>query len=410
MNGYLIHNFFGRKMAVSKRISRINVSQTMKVAQAAKEMQATGEDIIDLSVGELDYPTPPNVKEAAKKAIDQNFTKYTINSGMVELREAIAQKLKNENGLSYSTNEIIVSNGAKQGLFNTIQSIVYTDDEVIFSSPYWVSYPEMVSLAHGNSVIIPAKEENGFKMTPSQLSEAVSSHTKLLILCNPSNPTGSVYTKKELEAIADIVEQGNFYVITDEIYEKMIYDHHKFISFASLSDKIKSKTIVINGLSKSYAMTGWRIGYAAGPEHIIKAMNKLQSHSTSNASSISQAAAIEALAGDQNFIKEMRIEFERRRNFFYDELTAIEGIKCYKPEGAFYLFPNISSYFHKSTNIFRIEHSFDLAMYLLYDAKLAVVPGSAFGLEGYLRISYAAPIEKLKEAAERIKNALGKLS
>lgn len=397
-------------MAVSKRISRINLSPTMKVAQAAKEMLATGEDIIDLSVGELDYPTPPNVKEAAKQAIDNNFTKYTINAGMLELREAIVQKLQKENGLSYSTNEIIVSNGAKQGLFNAVQSVIYIDDEVIFSSPFWVSYPEMVSLAHGNSIIIPAKEEYGFKMTPTQLEEAVSSRTKLLIICNPSNPTGSVYSKKELEDIAHVVTQGNFYVIADEIYEKMVYDNNKFISFASLGEEIKSKTIVINGLSKSYAMTGWRIGYAAGPEHIIKAMNKLQSHSTSNASSISQAAAIEALSGDQNFIKEMRIEFERRRDYFYQAISTIKGIKCIKPEGAFYLFPNISAYFHKSTNVFRIEHSFDLAMYLLYEAKLAVVPGSAFGAEGFLRISYAAPIEKLKEAADRIRSSLEKLN
>lgn len=397
-------------MAVSKRISRINLSPTMKVAQAAKEMLATGEDIIDLSVGELDYPTPPNVKEAAKQAIDNNFTKYTINAGMLELREAIVQKLQKENGLSYSTNEIIVSNGAKQGLFNAVQSVIYIDDEVIFSSPFWVSYPEMVSLAHGNSIIIPAKEEYGFKMTPTQLEEAVSSRTKLLIICNPSNPTGSVYSKKELEDIAHVVTQGNFYVIADEIYEKMVYDNNKFISFASLGEEIKSKTIVINGLSKSYAMTGWRIGYAAGPEHIIKAMNKLQSHSTSNASSISQAAAIEALSGDQNFIKEMRIEFERRRDYFYKAISTIKGIKCIKPEGAFYLFPNISAYFHKSTNVFRIEHSFDLAMYLLYEAKLAVVPGSAFGAEGFLRISYAAPIEKLKEAADRIRSSLEKLN
>lgn len=397
-------------MAVSKRISRINLSQTMKVAQAAKEMLASGEDIIDLSVGELDYPTPPNVKEAAKQAIDNNFTKYTINAGMLELREAIVQKLKKENGLSYSTNEIIVSNGAKQSLFNAVQSVIYINDEVIFSSPFWVSYPEMVSLAHGNSVIIPAKEENGFKMTSVQLDEALSSHTKLLILCNPSNPTGSVYSERELEEIAHIVARGNFYVIADEIYEKMVYDNNKFISFASLGEEIKSKTIVVNGLSKSYAMTGWRIGYAAGPEHIIKAMNKLQSHSTSNASSISQAAAIEALSGDQNFIKEMRIEFESRRNYFYKAISAIKGITCIKPEGAFYLFPNISAFFHKSTDVFRIEHSFDLAMYLLYEAKLAVVPGSAFGAEGFLRISYAAPIEKLKEAVDRIKSSLGKLN
>jgi aspartate aminotransferase len=382
----------------------------MKIAQEAKEMLSRGIDVIDLSVGELDYPTPENVKAAAIRAIDLNLTKYTMNSGTIELREAVAQKLKQENNLNYSPAEIIVSAGAKQCVYNAIQSIVNDDDEVIFSSPYWVSYPEMVSLSHGKSIIIPTNEIEGFKINPVQLKETISSRTKLLILCNPSNPTGSLYNRSELEKIAEIVSAGNLYVIADEIYEKLVYDNNSFVSFASLSEKIKSKTILVNGLSKAYAMTGWRIGYAAGPEHIIKAMNKIQSHSTSNASSISQAAAIEALLGPQTFIDEMRKDYQRRRDFFYKEINSIEGINCLKPQGAFYLFPKITSFFNKSTNIFRIEHSFDLAMYLLYEAAVAAVPGSSFGCEGYLRISYTASMDKLAEASERIKDALGKLS
>ncbi len=382
----------------------------MKVAQEAKELLAKGEDIIDLSVGELDYPTPQNVKDAAIRAINNNQTKYTLNAGTIELRKAISEKLERENGVEYSPNDIIVSNGAKQCLFNAINAIVYVDDEVIFSAPYYVSYPEMVSLAHGTSVIIPTTEETGFKITAEMLRQKITTHTKLLILCNPSNPTGSAFSKKELEEIADVVEKGKFYVLTDEIYEKMIYDDNKFVCFASLSQKIKEKTVVVNGMSKSFAMTGWRLGYAAGPEHIIKAMNKIQSHTTSNASSISQAAAVEALNGPQDFIETMRKDFEERRDSFYNELTSIKGITCYKPEGAFYLFPNVSSYFDKSSNVMKITNSFDLAMYLLYDAKVAVVPGSGFGSEGYIRLSYSTTKEKLSEAVERIKNSLYKLS
>lgn len=389
---------------------KIGLSPTMKVAQEAKELLAKGEDIIDLSVGELDYPTPQNVKEAAIRAINNNQTKYTLNSGTLELRQTISAKLKRENGVDYSPDNIIVSNGAKQCLFNAINAVVYVDDEVIYSAPYYVSYPEMVSLAHGTSSIIPTTEETGFKITAATLKKQITPHTKLLILCNPSNPTGSAFTKKELEKIAEVVENGNFYVLTDEIYEKMIYDDNKFVCFASLSEKIKEKTIIVNGMSKSFAMTGWRLGYAAGPEHIIKAMNKIQSHSTSNASSISQAAAIEALNGPQTFIEEMRKDFEERRNSFYNELTTIKGITCYKPEGAFYLFPNVTSYFNKASHTFKITNSFDLAMYLLYDAKVAVVPGSGFGSEGYIRLSYSTTKEKLIDAVERIKRSLYKLS
>ena len=395
---------------VSERVNRIIESPTMQVAAEAKKMSSQGINVIDLSVGEPDFPTPQNIKEAAIRAINENHTKYTLNAGTVELRKAIASKFKRDNGVDYNINEIIVSNGAKQSLFNAIHSIVYTNDEVIFPAPYWVSYPEMVSLAHGKSVIVPTDESTGFKITPKQLKEAITPNTKVLILCNPSNPTGSAYTKAELEAIGEIVEKESFYVISDEIYEKLVYDDYEFVCFAALSEEIKERTIIINGVSKAFAMTGWRIGYAAGPEQVIKGINKIQSHSTSNASSISQFATVEALCGTQKAIEEMRWEFEKRRNYLYNEITAIEGITCYKPEGAFYLFPNISAFFHKSTDVLKIEHSFDLSMYLLYEAKIATVPGSAFGSEGYIRLSYATSMENLIEAVSRLKEALGKLN
>lgn len=397
-------------MPISKRINKIGVSPTMKVAAEAKEMQSRGENVIDLSVGEPDFPTPPNVKEAAKRAIDNNQTRYTLNNGTIELRTAISQKLKRNNGLDYLPNDIIVSTGAKQSLFNAVQSLVNDEDEVIFSSPFYVSYPEMVTLAHGHSVIIPTTEETDFNLTPEQLEKAITPKTKVLILSYPTNPTGSCYTKEELEAIAEIVERNNLYVICDDIYEKIIYDDNKFICFAALNKNIKNRTVVVNGFSKSYAMTGWRLGYAAGPENIINAMNKIQSHSTSNASSISQAAALEALNGPQDFIEIMRKEYEKRRNFIFEQIISIKGITCFKPKGAFYLFPNLKYYFGKSTSIFRIEHSFDLAMYLLYEVKVATVPGSAFGAEDYLRLSFSTSMENLKEGIKRIKTALEKLA
>lgn len=397
------------KNSISERVNRIGISSTMKVAAEAKKMKAKGIPVIDLSVGEPDFPTPQNIKEAAIKAILEDQTKYTLNNGTVELRKAIASKLVNENGLEYSIEDIIVSNGAKQSLFNAVHTLVYNDDEVIFPAPYWVSYPEMVTLAHGKSIIVETKLENGFKISPDELRNAITPKTKVLILCNPSNPAGSAYTREELEAIAEVAEEENFYVISDEIYEKLLYDNFKFVSFPSLSEEMKKRTVLINGVSKSHAMTGWRIGYAAGPEEVIKGINKIQSHSTSNASSVSQAAAVEALIGPQDALEEMRMEFEKRRNYMYDELISINGIKCYKPEGAFYLFPDISAFFNKSTEVIRISDSFDLSMYLLYEAKIAAVPGSSFGSEGFIRFSYATSMENIKEAMVRIKEALEKL-
>lgn len=381
----------------------------MQVAAEAKRMKAEGINVIDLSVGEPDFPTPHNIKEAAKKAIDENQTRYTINIGTVELRKAIVQKLKRDNHLDYNLNEVIASNGAKQCVFNAILATVNDGDEVIIPSPYWVSYPDMVSMANGKSVFIETKEENGFKLKPEQLEKAITPKTKLLILCNPSNPTGCAYTKEELEKIVEVIKDKKFLVLSDEIYEKLTYNDYKFVSFASLSSEMKQRTILVNGVSKTYSMTGWRIGYAAASEDIIEAMNKIQSHSTSNASSISQAAAIEALAGPQYVISEMLEEFKQRQEYFYNELTCIKGVTCCKPEGAFFLFPNISHYFGRHTDILKIEHSFDFAMHILYEAHIACVPGSAFGAERYVRFSYATSMENLKEAVVRLKKALSKL-
>jgi len=394
---------------LSERVNKISISPTIKITQQAIEMKSRGENLIDLSVGEPDFPTPQNIKEAAIKSIENNFTKYTINSGILELRKAISEKLRKENKLEYKPEEIIVSSGAKHSIFNAIMSIVEDDDEVIIPAPYYVSYPHIVTLSNGKPVFIHTDEQTDFKITLEQLKNAITDKTKLLILCNPSNPTGSLYSRKDFEKLIPILEESEFYILSDEIYEKLIYDDNEFVSIASLSEKIKQKTITINGHSKSYSMTGWRIGYAAGPSEVINAMNKIQSHSTSNASSISQKAALEALTGQQDFIEYSRKEFEKRRNLLYNELTSIKGIKCFKPQGAFYLFPNISYFFGKKTDNGVIQTSFDFALYLLQSEKVVVVPGSAFGAEGYIRLSYSTSQENLMEGVRRIKNAIAKL-
>lgn len=381
----------------------------MKIAAEAKSLIESGEDIIDLTVGEPDLPTPQNIKNAGIKAIQNNFTKYTTNVGTIELRKAICEKLKNDNLIHYSPDEIIVSNGAKQSIFTAIQTVVDFDDEVIFSSPYYVSYPEMVKIAGGVSVIIPTDESTEFKITPQQLDAAITSKTKLLIICNPSNPTGSVYSKEELVELAEVIRNKNILILSDEIYEKLVYDDFKYFSFASIDETIKERTITINGCSKTYSMTGWRIGYAAANKEIINAMAKYQSHNTGNASSISQLAALEALTGNQDFVLFSKNEFEKRRNYFWNELNSIEGISCYNPKGAFYFFPNVQSLFGKSIESFVIQNSIDFSTFLLRYAKVATVPGIGFGAEGYIRISYSSSIEKLKLAAERIKEAVKKL-
>ncbi|KAF0152286.1 MAG: aspartate aminotransferase [Ignavibacteria bacterium] len=392
-------------MVISKKVREISLSPTMKAAALVKELQTNGEEIIDLTVGEPDFSTPQNIKNAAILALNNNFTKYTNNAGTIELRKAIAKKLELDNGLIYSPEEIIVSAGAKQCIYNAIQSLVCIGDEVIVSSPYYVSYPEMVTLAQGKTIVIPTTEINGFKIKPQSLAEVITEKTKLLILCSPCNPTGTAYTKEELQELIGVIENTNIHILSDEIYEKVVYDDFRVFSAAALNEKTKSKTVTINGHSKSYSMTGWRLGYAAGPQHIISAMGKYQSHSTGNPSSISQAAALEALTGQQESVETARKEFERRRNFLHSELASINGITCYKPEGAFYLFPNISAFFNSNT----IKNSTDLAIHLLNTAKVAVVPGIAFGAEGYIRISYSTSMENLIEGVERIKNAIEKI-
>ncbi len=390
---------------LAERVNKILTSATMQVSAQAKKLKAEGADVINLSVGELDFPTPDNIKEAGKKGIDANKTRYTVTPGTLELRNAIASKFKRDNNLDYSVNEITVSGGAKQSLFNAIMALVNPGDEVIFSSPYWVSYPEMVSLAEGKSVIIETKTEDGFRISGKKLEDAITDKTKLIILCNPSNPTGAAYNKDELEELAEVIIKHDLYVLSDEIYEKLVYDDFKFYSFAQIKPGIKERVLIVNGLSKSYSMTGWRLGYAAGDQKIIAAMNKIQSHTTSHASSISQEAAVEALNGPQIMLEKMLSELIERRNYLYNELISISGIKCHKSEGAFYLFPEITSLYNKQL---KIESSLDLAMYLLKEALIAVVPGNAFGAEGFIRISYATSMDNLKETIYRLKITLKK--
>ncbi len=394
---------------LSDRINRINESPTAEIAAVASQMKRDRVDIVDLSIGEPDFPTPQNVKKAAFFGINHNHTKYTLIPGTIELREAIAKKLKSDNNLDYNIDNIIVSNGAKHAIFNIILTLINTNDEVIIPSPYWVSYPEMVSIADGKSIIVPTSDETNFKLLPEQLSKAISPRTKMLILCNPSNPSGAVYSKSELQALAEIVEGKDLFVISDEIYEKLIYDNLKFTSFAEMSPTIKKQTIVVNGLSKAYAMMGWRIGYAAGEREIIRGATKLQSNSTTNASSVSQFAAVEALTGPQEEIKRMHHFFEDRRDFIYSSLSAIEGISCCKPNGAFYAFPKVSRFFGSNSSQGIINNSKDFALYLLNEARIVLVPGVAFGSDDHIRISYATSMDRLEEGMSRLESAIKKL-
>jgi len=393
----------------SNRVNTVGESQTAKIAAVAMQMKRNKEDIVDFTVGEPDFPTPSNIKQAAIDAIQKDFTKYTLVPGMVDLRQAIINKLKNDNNLEYDLDNIIVTSGAKQAIFNIILSLIGKEDEVIIPGPYWVSYPEMVSIAEGTSVIVQAEEKNEFKISARQLEDAITDKTKAIILCNPSNPTGAVYSKSEIESLAGVFENKDIIIISDEIYEKLTYDNIKYFSVASMSPTLKDKTVVINGLSKAYAMTGWRIGYAAGDKELIKRAVKLQGHSTTNAPTVSQYAGIEALKGPQIEIKKMHQEFEKRRNFVYSKLKNIPGITCVKPQGAFYAFPNVSAYLNRSYDGHLIHNSDELALYLLNEAKVVLIPGSAFGSDDHLRISYASSIEQLDEGLRRIESAFNRL-
>jgi aspartate/methionine/tyrosine aminotransferase len=394
---------------ISEKVNQIGASPTLKISAKAKAMKTEGIDIVDLSVGEPDFPTPENAKAAGIRAIQQNFTKYTENEGIPALKKAVLDRIKEDYGLSYEMGQVIVSPGAKASLFLTLQALVDEGEEVIIPAPYWVTYPMAVLLAKGKPVVIPTKEENGFVMTPEELKEAINPSTKALILNNPSNPTGAAYSKSQLKALAEVIRGEDLFVIADEIYGKLIFDDFEFRSFASLGEDIKKKTIVVNGVSKSYSMTGWRIGYALGPAEIINGMAKVQSHSTSNACSISQYASLEALSGPQHEVSRMVAEFQRRRNYCLMRLRSIPNVSCFKPQGAFYLFPNVSAYFNKEAGGIQIRNSYGLAYYLLREARVAIVPGDSFGAESNIRLSYATSMENLEKGMDRISEALAKL-
>lgn len=394
---------------LSNRIQEIGFSPTLRINAKAQAMRAEGLDIIDLSVGEPDFPSPENVKDAGIEAIEKNQTKYTANAGMPQLKDAIIRRIHNDHGVTYERDELIISSGAKNSLYNAAMAVFNNGEEAIIPAPFWVSYPQIVKLAKGIPVILPTREENGFKLTPKDLSRAINSNTKALMLNNPSNPTGSVYSREELEELADIAVDEGLLIIADEIYEKLVYDGFRFFSIAELGEKVKQNAVIINGVSKAYAMTGWRIGYAAGPKDIIAAMGKVQSHSTSNACTISQIASIEAFAGPQNEINKMVSEFQQRRNYMYYRLTQIPNVTCYKSQGAFYLFPNFSAYYDMAFEGNQIRNSHGMAYYLLKHAKVALVPGDAFGDDKFIRFSYANSKENIEKAMDRISEALSKL-
>ncbi|BCD60465.1 MULTISPECIES: pyridoxal phosphate-dependent aminotransferase [unclassified Nitratiruptor] len=382
---------------LSHRINQLSESLTMAITALAKELKANGKDVLSFSAGEPDFDTPKAVKEAAINAIKEGFTKYTAVDGIPELKAAIVDKLKRDNNLTYKPEHIIVSNGAKQSLFNLTQALIDEGDEVVIPSPYWVTYPELVKYAGGKPVIIETDEKTGFKITPEQLQEAITPKTKLLILTTPSNPTGAVYSKEELEALATVLEGTNVYVASDEMYEKLVYDNLAFTSAASISEDMHKRTITINGLSKSAAMTGWRFGYLASTNtELIKAMKKLQSQSTSNICSITQKAAIPGLDGTiDDEIEMMRKAFEQRRDEAVQLLNDIDGLSVLKPQGAFYLFVN-----HSAVE----QDSMKFAKDLLEKEGVAVVPGIGFGSEGYFRFSFATDIDTIREGIQRIKN------
>jgi aspartate/methionine/tyrosine aminotransferase len=394
---------------ISEKVNQIGASPTLKISAKAKAMRAEGIDIVDLSVGEPDFPTPENVKAAGIRAIEQNFTKYTENEGTPALKRAVISRMKEDYGLSYEPNEVIISSGAKNSLYHLVQALVNEGEEVIVPAPYWVTYPQAVALADGKPVIIPTKEENGFLMTPDELKAAINPSTKAVILNNPSNPTGAAYSKAQLEALAEVIRGEDVYLIADEIYAHLVYDDFQFTSFASLGEDIKKKTILITGVSKSYSMTGWRIGFALGPAEVIGGMAKIQSHSTSNPCSISQQASLEALTGPQHEISRMVAEFQRRRNYCLMRLSSIPNISCFKPQGAFYLFPNLSHYYDKEANGTQIRNSYGMAYFLLKEARVAIVPGDSFGADSYIRISYATSMENLEKGLDRTIEAMAKL-
>ncbi|MDW7651736.1 MAG: pyridoxal phosphate-dependent aminotransferase [Bacillota bacterium] len=389
---------------MSNKALSISPSPTLAIDAKAKQMKSEGIDVIGFGAGEPDFDTPEHIKDAAITAIREGFTKYTPVAGTPDLLKAICAKLQHDNGLTYQPADIVVSNGAKHSLCNAFAAILNPGDEVIIPAPYWVSYSELVKLNDGVPIIVLTREENNFKITPQELSGALSAKTKAILINSPNNPTGQVYSREELEAVAAFAVEHNLYVISDEIYEKLIYGSHEHVSIASFNEKIKDLTIIINGVSKSYSMTGWRIGYTASNTKIAKVMSSIQSHATSNANSIAQKAALAALTGTQDCVAEMNAAFAKRRDYMVEKIASIPGLSCIEPTGAFYVFMNVAGLFGKSYNGQTIETSDSFATLLLGDAKVAVVPGTGFGAPEYVRLSYALSMENIQEGLDRIEN------
>ena len=393
-------------MELSKLARELKPSATLAITAKAKEMKSQGIDVIGFGAGEPDFDTPENIKEFAKRSIDNGFTKYTAASGIDELKNAIISRIKEDYNVEYEKKEIFVGSGAKHVLYNLFQVLLDLNDEVIIPAPYWVSYPEQVRIAGGKPVILSTDQSNGFKVKPSEIQNVITDKTKILVLNYPSNPTGVTFTKEELIEIANLAEKNDLIMISDEIYDKTLYSETKHTSFVQINDSIKNRTILVNGVSKTYSMTGWRIGYAAGNKKVLAAMNNLAGQSTSNPTSIAQKASVEAFSGPQDKVNEMVVEFKKRRDFICKELNNINGISCLVPDGAFYVFPDISYYFGKEYKNGKIENSVDFADFLLNEAKVAVVPGIEFGSDKNIRISYATSMHDIKEGIKRIKEKL----
>ena len=389
-------------LTISHRCQNIAPSVTLQIDARAKEMRATGLDVIGFGAGEPDFPTPQHICDAAKEALDLGMTRYTPAAGTKELRKAICEKLRRDNDMTYTYGDILVSSGAKHTLFTILQGIIDPGDEVLIPTPCWVSYPEMVRMAGGVPIFIPADESTNFIPTSRDIASRVTRRTKAIIITSPSNPNGSVWEREQLQFVADLAVSHPFYVISDEIYEKLIYDGRKHLSIAQLGEQIKAQTFLVNGMSKAYAMTGWRIGYVAGPRHEITAMANFQSQATSNANTIAQYAAMKALQGDQSCVDEMVKEFEKRRNLMVERINAIPGVSCRKPQGAFYIMMNIKQLLGRTYNGRVLESSMDFAELLLAEKQVAVVPGVAFEAEGYCRLSYAVSADQINRGLDRI--------
>ena len=396
-------------MKLASRVAKVKPSETLAITAKANALRAQGRDVIGFGAGEPDFDTPDHIKQAAIRAIEAGFTKYTPVGGTDELKDAIIAKLKTDNRLEYKRSQVVVSCGAKHTLYNLAQALFEEGDELIIPAPYWVSYPDIVVLAGGTPVILNTLEKDGFKMKPEQLKASITGRTRAVIFNGPSNPTGAAYSPDELKALAAVLADTDIFAISDDIYEKILYADFPFANLAMAEPRLKDRTIVVNGVSKAYAMTGWRIGYAAGPEEIIGAISKIQSQNTSNPTSISQKASVAALAGDQQVVSMMVAEFKKRKDYIVDALNDIPGIFCPMPEGAFYVFPNVSALYGRSYEGKKISNSTEFIEYLLDGANVATVPGVAFGSDDHIRLSYATSLKNIEEGVRRIKDAVAKL-